>query len=38
MADNILEMDNLTRTAEEAIRRMEQGNKAEPVIFLDVEE
>jgi uncharacterized protein YaaN involved in tellurite resistance len=38
MADNILEMDRLTRTAEESIRRMEQGNKAEPVIFLDVEE
>jgi len=38
MASNILEMDNLTRTAEESIRRMEQGNKVEPVIFLDVEE
>ncbi|OQX27578.1 MAG: toxic anion resistance protein, partial [Desulfobacteraceae bacterium IS3] len=33
MASNILEMDNLTRTAEESIRRMEQGNKVEPVIF-----
>ncbi len=38
MASNILEMDNLTRTAEESIRRMEQGNKVEPVIFLDVED
>ena len=38
MASNILEMDNLTRTAEESIRRMEQGNKVEPVIFLDVDE
>jgi len=37
MASNILEMDTLTRKAEESIRRMEEGNKAAPVINLDVE-
>lgn len=38
MADNILEMDNLTRSAEDSIRRMEEGNKAAPVINLDIED
>lgn len=36
MAQNILKMESLTDTAEEQIRRMEQGNKAEPSISLDV--
>jgi len=38
MADNILEMEKLTQTSEESIRRMEQGNKVEPVVYLDVDD
>ncbi|MBC8391666.1 MAG: toxic anion resistance protein [Deltaproteobacteria bacterium] len=37
MANNILEMDELTKTTEEAIQRMEQGNQAAPAVMLDVE-
>jgi len=37
MAKNILEMDRLTKLTEESIQRMEQGNRATPVITLDVE-
>jgi uncharacterized protein YaaN involved in tellurite resistance len=37
MAGAILEMDNLTKATEEAIQRMEQGTKMEPVVSLDVE-
>jgi uncharacterized protein YaaN involved in tellurite resistance len=37
MAKNILEMDKLTTTAEEAIQRMEQGTKAAPAVALEVE-
>ena len=36
MADNILEMDNLTKKTEESIRRMEQGNTASVAVALDV--
>jgi len=36
MAQNILKMETLTDSAEEQIRKMEQGNKAEPSINLDV--
>ncbi len=38
MANNILEMDKLTRTTGEAIQRMEQGNKVAARITLDVED
>ena len=37
MAQNILEMDNLSKNTEAAILRMEQGNKAAPAITLEVE-
>jgi len=37
MAQNILEMDNLSKNTEAAIQRMEQGNKAAPAITLEVE-
>ncbi len=37
MASNILEMDKLTTAAEEAIQRMERGDKAAPAIALEVE-
>lgn len=37
MANNILEMDELTKATEEAIQRMEQGNRASPAMMLDVE-
>lgn len=37
MASNILEMDNLTKSTEEAIVRMEKGTRAEPAVLLDVE-
>jgi uncharacterized protein YaaN involved in tellurite resistance len=37
MAEAILEMDNLTKATDEAIQRMEQGTKMEPVVSLDVE-
>ncbi len=36
MAKNILEMDKLTTLTEAAVKRMEQGNRAAPVITLDV--
>ena len=36
MADNIIEMDSLTKTTEESIRRMEKGRDLEPAIMLDV--
>ncbi len=38
MANNILEMDKLTKTTSEAIQRMEQGNKVAARITLDVED
>jgi len=37
MAENILEMDRLTKTAEEAVRKLEQGNEAAAVMSLDIE-
>jgi len=37
MANNILEMDKLTATAEEAIQKMERGNKAAPSVSLDLD-
>jgi len=37
MANNILEMDELTKATDEAIQRMEQGNRASPAMMLDVE-
>jgi len=37
MIDNILEMDMLTKSTEEAIQRMEKGNQAAPAMMLDVE-
>ncbi|MCP4688548.1 MAG: toxic anion resistance protein, partial [Desulfobacterales bacterium] len=37
MAHNIVEMDKLTTTTEEAIQRMEQGTNLAPTIMLDVE-
>jgi uncharacterized protein YaaN involved in tellurite resistance len=37
MAQHILEMDRLTKETEQAIRRMEEGERMEPVIALDVE-
>lgn len=36
MAGTILEMDKLTKATESAIKRMEEGTKAEPVVSLDV--
>ncbi len=36
MAGTILEMDALTKATDEAIQRMEEGTKAEPVVSLDV--
>jgi uncharacterized protein YaaN involved in tellurite resistance len=36
MAETILEMDNLTKTTEAAIQRMEQGSQVEPTVLLDV--
>jgi uncharacterized protein YaaN involved in tellurite resistance len=36
MAASILELEKLTSTTEESIRRMEEGTKAAPVITLDV--
>lgn len=38
MANNILELDKLTKVTEESIQRMEQGNKASSAIMLDVTE
>ncbi len=38
MASQILELDELTRTTDAAIRKMEQGNRAAPVMVLDVDE
>lgn len=38
MAQNILNMEQMTSDAEAKIRRMEQGNLVAPSIFLDVEE
>lgn len=37
MANNILEMDTLTKATEEAIARMEKGTRAEPAVLLEVE-
>ena len=37
MANNILEMDTLTKATEEAIKRMEKGTKAEPAVLLELE-
>ncbi len=37
MANNILEMDSLTKETEKAIARMEQGSKMSPAITLDVD-
>lgn len=37
MAENILEMDRLTKTAEETVRKLEQGNAASAVMSLDIE-
>jgi uncharacterized protein YaaN involved in tellurite resistance len=36
MAQNILKMETLTDSAEEQIKKMEQGNRAEPSINLDI--
>jgi uncharacterized protein YaaN involved in tellurite resistance len=36
MASTILEMDALTKATDEAIQRMEEGTKMEPVISLDI--
>ncbi|MBN1905631.1 MAG: toxic anion resistance protein [Deltaproteobacteria bacterium] len=38
MANTILEMDKLTLSAEDAIRKMEQGNHVAPMVTLDVGE
>ncbi|CAK8723932.1 Toxic anion resistance protein [Candidatus Electronema halotolerans] len=37
MARNVLEMDKLTNTTEDAIRKLEQGNQASPAMYLDIE-
>lgn len=37
MANNILEMERLTGEAEEVMKKMDKGNKAAPVITLDVD-
>jgi uncharacterized protein YaaN involved in tellurite resistance len=37
MARNVLEMDKLTSTTEDAIRKLEQGNQASPAMYLDIE-
>ena len=36
MAQNILEMDELTQATEESIKRMEKGNQIQPTIMLDI--
>lgn len=36
MAQSILEMDSMTKGAEESIRKMEEGNKAVPEFHLDI--
>jgi uncharacterized protein YaaN involved in tellurite resistance len=37
MARNVLEMDKLTNTTEDAIRKLEQGNQASPAMYLDID-
>ena len=37
MARNVLEMDKLTSTTEDAIRKLEHGNQASPAMYLDIE-
>ncbi len=36
MANNIVEMERLTDEAEEAVKKMEDGNRAAPDVALDV--
>jgi uncharacterized protein YaaN involved in tellurite resistance len=36
MAQNILEMDELTQATEESIKRMEKGNQIQPTVMLDI--